>query len=214
MRFSGAIAAVVLWASAGWGQSNEVERLSRVVEQQSQEIDELKTQLARIERALGTNTAPAVQPVSYTPTPQPPQAATAQAPATPPVVAGFRFTGDLRFRFDAGIRSASPVAAGLQNIRERYRFRFNADRDVASDVAFHAQLSTGAVNNGITFDQDFAGGVTRHPFFISEAWIDYHPNSNVSLRGGRMEEIYADNSRFLWDDDVRFNGFNERWKTG
>src|SRR5262249_42817890 len=53
-------------------------------------------------------------------------------------------------------------------------FRFNADRDVASDVSFHAQLSTGAVNNGITFDQDFAGSVTRHPFFISEAWMDYH----------------------------------------
>jgi putative porin len=215
MRFSSAIGAMLLWSGACWGQSNEVERLSRVVEQQSREIEELKNQLARIERALGTNTAPTVQPVSYTPAPQPPQAATTtQAPAAPPAVAGFRFGGDLRFRFDASVRGASPTTAGLQNIRERYRFRFNADRDLASDVSFHAQLSTGAVNNGITFDQDFAGGVTRHPFFISEAWADYHPSSNVSFRGGRVEEIYADNSRFLWDDDVRFNGFNERWKSG
>jgi len=215
MRFWGAIAALLLWAGTSWGQSNEVERLSRVVEEQSQEIEELKTQLARIERALGITTVPAVQPVSYTPTPQPPQAATTpQAPTTVPAVAGFRFTGDLRFRFDASVRGASATATGLQNIRQRYRFRFNADRDVASDLTFHAQLSTGAVNNGITFDQDFAGGVTRHPLFISEAWMDYHPNPNVSFRGGRLEEIYADNSRFLWDDDVRFNGFNERWKRG
>src|SRR5580765_3501698 len=103
MRLSGAIGAVVLWAGTCWGQSNEVERLSRVVEQQSREIEELKTQLARIERALGTNPTPTAQPVSYTPTPQPAQAATT-AQASPPTVAGFRFTGDLRFRFDASVR--------------------------------------------------------------------------------------------------------------
>jgi Putative porin len=216
MRFWGAIAALLLWAGTSWGQSNEVERLSRVVEEQGREIEELKNQLARIERALGTNTAAVAQPVSYTPAAQAPQPApaTAQTPATLPTIAGFRFSGDLRFRLDASVRGAIPTVPGLQNIRQRYRFRFNADREVASDLAFHAQLSTGAVNNGITFDQDFAGGVTRHPFFISEAWMDYHPNANTSIRGGRLEEIYADNSRFLWDDDVRFNGFNERWKTG
>src|SRR5262245_28141539 len=74
-----------------WGQSNEVERLNRVVEERSREIEELKTQLARIERALGINNSPtAVQPVSYTPAPQPPQTVTTtQAPATLPPVAGF-----------------------------------------------------------------------------------------------------------------------------
>ena len=76
------------------------------------------------------------------------------------------------------------------------------------------QLSTGPVNNGITFDQDLAGGVTRHPIFISEGYVDYHPSPNFSIRGGKVEEVYADNFRFLWDDDVRFNGFNERWKMG
>ena len=24
-----------------------------------------------------------------------------------------------------------------------------------------------------------------------------------------MEEVFADNMRFLWDDDVRFNGFQQ-----
>jgi hypothetical protein len=37
---------------------------------------------------------------------------------------------------------------------------------------------------------------------------------NLSLKGGRLEEVFADNSRFLLDDDVRFNGFNERLKAG
>jgi hypothetical protein len=219
MRLWSVGAAVLLGSGLCWGQSEDLERLNRVVEEQSREIEQLKDQLARIERALGIESSlarPVVHPVSYTP--PPPQAAPIQSapapPAQPPTVAGFRFSGDLRFRLDAGVRSASPVAPGLQNIRGRYRFRFNTDRDISSDLNFRAQLSTGAVNNGITFDQDFAGGVTRQPFFISEAWVDYHPNTNLSIRGGRVEEIYADNTRFLWDDDVRFNGFNERWKTG
>jgi hypothetical protein len=29
-----------------------------------------------------------------------------------------------------------------------------------------------------------------------------------------LEEVFTDNSRFLWDDDIRFNGVNERWKIG
>ncbi|HYT49073.1 MAG TPA: hypothetical protein VEL78_01690, partial [Pyrinomonadaceae bacterium] len=51
----------------------------------------------------------------------------------------------------------------------------------------------------------------RHPFFISEAWIDYHPNKATQLQAGRLQEIFADNSRFLFDDDIRFNGFNEKY---
>jgi hypothetical protein len=31
------------------------------------------------------------------------------------------------------------------------------------------------------------------------------------LQGGRVLEIFADNSRFLFDDDIRFNGFNEKY---
>ena len=214
MRLASTIAAILLWSTLGHGQSEEIERLNRVVEQQGREIEGLKAQVALIERALGKSTPAAsasVQPASYTP-----QAAQATPviPAAPAALAGFRFSGDFRFRLDAAIRGAIPEATGLQNIRGRYRLRINADRDVAPDLNFHVQLSTGPVNNGITFDQDLAGGVTRHPIFISEGYVDYHPSPNFSIRGGKVEEVYADNFRFLWDDDVRFNGFNERWKMG
>jgi hypothetical protein len=39
--------------------------------------------------------------------------------------------------------------------------------------------------------------------------VDFRPNSKVTLRGGRTAEVFADNMRFLWDDDVRFNGFSQ-----
>lgn len=54
-----------------------------------------------------------------------------------------------------------------------------------------------------------AGTVAKHPFSIAEASITFRPNVHLALRGGRMVEVFADNMRFLWDDDVRFNGFEQ-----
>ena len=235
MRITIAAALMFLFARVGWAQTNEAEDLKRQVEQQGKQIGELQQRLAQLERALlgrseevraSLEPSAGVVPVSAPAFEAQPRAAVVPvqpalaAPAAriqaqaPPQIAGFRWGGDFRFRFDAAVRKPSAQSSGLQNIRQRYRLRLNIDRDVAPDLNFHMQLATGAVNNGITFDQDFAGGVTRHPFFISEAFIDYRPATTVSLRGGKLEEVFADNSRFLWDDDVRFNGFNERWKLG
>jgi hypothetical protein len=130
----------------------------------------------------------------------------------------FRFGGDFRLRFDGIFRKADatpPVGFAplthQQNARMRYRLRLNLDTDIDSKLSFHGQLATGPVNNPLTMDQDFGETTTRHPFFISEAWVDYHPNKAVQLQGGRLQEVFADNSRFLFDDDVRFNGFNEKY---
>ncbi|HSB08614.1 MAG TPA: putative porin [Blastocatellia bacterium] len=129
-----------------------------------------------------------------------------------------RFGGDFRFRFDTILRKAAeppdPPLAHVQNVRMRYRLRLNMDSDISPAVSFHGQLSTGPINNGLTLDQDFTSTVAHQPFFISEAWIDYHPTKSLQLQGGRVQEIFADNSRFLFDDDIRFNGFNEKFSFG
>jgi uncharacterized coiled-coil protein SlyX len=130
----------------------------------------------------------------------------------------FRFSGDFRLRFDGIFRKADATPpAGFaalthqQNARMRYRLRLNFDTDIDPKVSFHGQLATGPINNALTMDQDFASTTVRHPFFISEAWVDYHPRKSVQLQAGRLQEIFADNSRFLFDDDIRFNGFNEKY---
>jgi hypothetical protein len=215
------VVVLILFGGAAQAQSADVEVLQKTVQDQSREIEELKARIARIEqllsRSIPTETVAVVQPASLrenitaAPIVRP---LPAQTPPAQPEIAGFQFSGDFRLRLDAAVRGASSQAPGLQNVRGRYRLRMNADREVANNLNFHLQLSTGAVNNGITFDQDFAWGVTRQPFFISEGYIDYHPNANVSIRAGRVEEVFADNLRFLWDDDVRFNGFNERIRRG
>jgi len=89
--------------------------------------------------------------------------------------------------------------------------RINFDTDLYPTLSFHSQLATGPINNALTLDQDFGAVNTRHPLFVSEAWIDYHPIKAVQLQGGRVQEVFADNSRFLFDDDIRFNGFNEKY---
>lgn len=133
-------------------------------------------------------------------------------------IGSLRFSGDFRLRFDGIFRKADPMPpAGFaalthqQNARMRYRLRLNLDTDIDSKISFHGQLATGPINNSLTMDQDFGETTTRHPFFISEAWVDFHPNKAVQLQGGRVQEIFADNTRFLFDDDIRFNGFNEKY---
>lgn len=127
----------------------------------------------------------------------------------------FRLSGDFRLRFDGIFRSATtppdPPLEHVQNARVRYRFRLNLDTNLHEKLTFHAQLATGPVNNPLSTNQDFTSLGARPPFSISEIWIDYRPTKSVQLQAGRVANVFADNSRFLFDDDIRFNGFNERY---
>ncbi|MGD0921935.1 MAG: putative porin [Terriglobia bacterium] len=124
-------------------------------------------------------------------------------------LAGFKLSGDLRLRSDNIFRSSNDVAGSQQNVRARYRLRFNVDKAVSDQIDTHLQLSSGPFNNGLTYDSDYNGTVTRGSILLSEAWGAYHPNHLLDLRGGKISEAFADNARFLIDDDVRLNGFQE-----
>lgn len=128
-------------------------------------------------------------------------------------LAGFKISGDVRLRSDNIFRSSNSVAGPQQNVRGRYRVRLNIDRKLSDQIDTHVQLGSGTFNNPLTYDTDFSGANTRGAFFLTEAWGDYHPNQHVSLRGGKMSEVFADNEQFLVDDDIRLNGFQEILKT-
>ncbi len=122
---------------------------------------------------------------------------------------GFIFSGDFRYRFDLQDRHANGFAGALQNARSRYRVRLNVDKELTPKWKFHFQLSTSPYVNQTTNDQDFAAFGAKQPFSVAEASIAYNPNKNVTLKVGRMREVFADDTRFIWDDDIRFNGFEE-----
>jgi hypothetical protein len=185
----------------------EIQTLRQQLDQQRAQIEQLRTQLDEqsklLDRLVQGAPAAAQQVV----------AAVAPIKPAPPAdaasVGGFKFSGDFRLRAESITRSGNDVAAPLQNVRGRYRLRLNIDKDLDPRFRFHMQLSTGPVNNPGTADQDMGGITARHPFSIAEAYMDFRPNSRVTLRGGRMAELFADNMRFLWDDDQRFNGFSQ-----
>src|SRR5712692_4050418 len=220
-------------AKTGSDVDDKLRALEEESREQARRLDEMRTIIADQQRMITALTAKATAS-DQKPGEQKDVATEATVPAqnqTPTLedrvkkvenkvlaIGPFRLSGDFRLHFDGIFRKADPTPpvgfaplTHQQNARMRYRLRLNLDTDVDSKLSFHSQLATGPVNNSLTMDQDFGETTTRHPFFISEAWIGYHPKKTIQLQAGRVQEIFTDNSRFLFDDDVRFNGFNEKY---
>jgi hypothetical protein len=220
-------------AKTGSDVDDKLRALEEELREQAKRLDEMRALIADQQRVIN---ALAAKATGSEPKPgeQKDVATTATVPAqdqTPTLedrvkkvenkvlaIGPFRLSGDFRLRFDGIFRKADPTPpvgfaplTHQQNARMRYRLRLNLDTDLDSKISFHSQLATGPINNPLTMDQDFGETTTRHPFFINEAWIDYHPKRTIQLQAGRLQEVFADNSRFLFDDDIRFNGFNEKY---
>lgn len=210
--------------------SARVRLLEGELERQNTKLDQLQKTLteqqATIQALLEKLNAPPT--VATVKEPEPPAATAPAEPQTATVeqrlakvegqvlkIGPVRLSGDFRLRFDGAFRSGTeppdPPLDHLQNARARYRFRLNLDTDLYPNLSFHAQLATGPLNNQLSSNQDFTSMTVRAPFSLSEAWVEYRPTKSLQLQGGRVLNIFADNSRFLFDDDLRFNGFNERY---
>src|SRR5689334_4007994 len=197
-------------------QNSKLDQLQKTLSEQQATIQALLDKL----NAHPTATLATVKEAEATTTTAAPQTPTveqrlAKVEGQVLKVGPVKLSGDFRLRFDGTFRSATeppdPPLGNVQNARARYRFRLNLDTDLYPNLSFHAQLSTGPLNNQLTTNQDFTSIAVRAPFALSEAWIEYRPTKSWQLQGGRVLDIFADNSRFLFDDDIRFNGFNEKY---
>jgi hypothetical protein len=199
----------------------ELERQNAKLDQLQKTITEQQSAIQALLEKLSVNSPPPKAVAENNET-------ISEAPQTPTVeqrlakvegqalkIGPVRFSGDFRLRFDGTFRSATeppdPPLEHVQNARARYRLRLNFDTDIHPNLSFHGRLATGPLNNPLSTNQDFSSFTVRAPFFLSEAWIEYRPTKSLQLQGGRVQNVFADNSRFLFDDDVRFNGFNERY---
>ena len=211
--------------------SERVRLLESELERQNTKLDQLQKTLSEQQATIQAlleklNAQPAVAAVKESVNePGPPAPAEPQTPTVEQRLAKVegqvlkvgpvRLSGDFRLRFDGTFRPATeppdPPLDHVQNARARYRFRLNLDTDLYPNLSFHAQLATGPLNNQLSSNQDFTSMTVRAPFALSEAWIEYRPTKSWQLQAGRVVDIFADNSRFLFDDDLRFNGFNERY---
>ncbi len=217
--------------------SERVRHLESELERQNSKLDQLQKTLeeqqltikALLEKLSTAQPAPPAALAKETETAKPSTATTASIEPEPQNVeqrlakveeqvlkiGPVRVSGDFRLRFDGIFRPATeppdPPLEHVQNARARYRFRLNFDTDIYPNLSFHAQLATGPLNNPLSTNQDFSSITARAPMSLSEAWIEYRPTKSLQLQAGRVLDIFADNSRFLFDDDLRFNGFNERY---
>lgn len=195
-------------------QNSKLDQLQKTIEQQQQAIQTLLEKLSN-----QPSTAPAVavakEPAAAQPQTQTVEQRLAKVESQTLKIGPVRVSGDFRLRFDGTFRRATdppePPLDHVQNARARYRLRLNLDTDIHPNLTFHAQLATGPLNNPLSTNQDFTSITARAPISISEAWVEYRPNRSLMLQGGRVQSVFADNSRFLFDDDIRFNGFNERY---
>ena len=210
---------------------SELERQNTKLDQLQKTLMEQQSTIQALLEKLSAQTTPAAPSAKATETPATLTAHSepvAAEPQTPTVeqrlakvegqvlkIGPVRFSGDFRLRFDGIYRSSThppdPPLDHVQNARARYRVRLNFDTDLYPNLSFHGQLATGPLNNQLSTNQDFTSITVRAPFSLSEAWIEYRPTKSIQLQGGRVQDIFADNSRFLFDDDLRFNGFNERY---
>ena len=194
-------------------QNAKLDQLQKTIEEQQSAIQALLEKLSVKSVSSVESPAPANNPQPTQPDPIEQRVAKLENQALR--VGPVRVSGDFRLRFDGLWRAATeppdPPLQHVQNVRARYRFRLNLDTDIHPNLTFHGQLATGPLNNSLTLDQDFTAVTARAPISINEAWIEYRPKKAVTLQGGRVQEVFADNSRFLFDDDIRFNGFNEKY---
>jgi hypothetical protein len=200
-------------------QNSKLDQLQKTLEEQQLTIKALLEKLSAQPDAIAVKES-GPEPVATASAPAEPQTPTveqrldkveSQAMKIGPV----RVSGDFRLRFDGIFRAATdppdPALDHVQNARMRYRVRLNFDTEIHRNLTVHAQLATGPLNNPTSMNQDFTSITARAPIAISEAWVDYRPTKSIQLQAGRVENVFADNSRFLFDNDIRFNGFNQKY---
>lgn len=188
-------------------------RAATTTELLEEQVRLLKEQVLLLETRVSQleGTRPQVAPSTDT-RPQP--LVQDSAPAEQPKKLGpVSFNGEFRLYFDNLTRPAGGGAPRVSNIRGRYLMHLDFKAPLHRSLSVQGRLSTGTLSNPLTDIQDFGAGAAKHPFFLSEAFVDFHPNPRLTLQAGRLDSPFNDRSRFLFDIDTRFNGTTEIFRT-
>ena len=204
--FRPALALLMAFSCSMARAGTDTARLQKRVDQLEQLVAVLERRLEAVEAARAPRAEPAVLTTVAVPAVP---AAPAEGPARAPQKSPLQFNGEFRLYFDSLTRPAGGGAPRVSNLRGRYLLHLDFDAALRRSLSVHGQLSTAPLNNPLTDIQDFGGGVAKHPFFLSQAYVDFHPNQFVQLQGGRVDSPFSDRSRFLFDLDTRFDGTSE-----
>lgn len=118
--------------------------------------------------------------------------------------------GDVRLRYDTTREEGDP-----DRDRGRFRARLGLTADVNENVTAIVQFATGG-DNPVSTNQSFDGGFDRKDLGLDLAYLDWTPNDNTHVYGGKMKNPLhrAGGHALIWDSDLNPEGVAIKYETG
>lgn len=118
--------------------------------------------------------------------------------------------GDVRLRYE-GIDEDGEETRN----RGRFRTRLGLTADVNENVKAIVQFASGG-DNPVSTNQSFDDGFSRKDIGLDLAYLDWTPNDNTHVYGGKMKNPYhrAGGHALVWDSDLNPEGVAVSYSTG
>ena len=118
--------------------------------------------------------------------------------------------GDVRLRYE-GIDEDGEE----ERNRGRFRARLGLTADVNDNVQAVLQFATGG-DNPVSRNQSFDGGFSTKDIGLDLAYLDWTPNDNTHVYGGKMKNPFrrAGGHALVWDSDLNPEGVAIKYGSG
>ncbi len=133
-----------------------------------------------------------------------------------PIHAQESWTDSISVKGDVRLRYESIVEDGVGGRdRGRFRARLGLSAVVNKSVKAVIQFATGG-DNPVSTNQSFDGGFSRKNIGVDLAYVDWTPNDNTHVVGGKMKNPFrrAGSHALIWDGDLNPEGIALAYKTG
>src|SRR5215468_1472643 len=123
----------------------------------------------------------------------------------------FRFSGDVRLRYDGTFQDYAGCLTCNPRHRERIRLRFGVDSKLNEDFSGGLYLASGSILSPVTTNENLTNFFERKTVTWERGFITYNPQAHkwLSLTGGKF--LYTWNhTQLTLDPDLNPEGFSER----
>ncbi|NIA10956.1 MAG: hypothetical protein GWP10_14820 [Nitrospiraceae bacterium] len=195
------IGAFILMGAAhasGASTQTEIKQLKKLIEQQTQTINQLKGRLTQIEMKQ--------KDVEVEVTNQ--KKAMSSTPKIPEWVSKIKLHGDFRYRHEYIDEDGKD-----SRTRHRIRTRIGMAAKVNDAADFHFRLASGS-KDPVSTNQTLTGGYTSKSIWIDRAYVDWHPTfantcgNKGHLMLGKIKNPFlaVHASDLIWDHDLNPEG--------
>jgi hypothetical protein len=127
------------------------------------------------------------------------------------VLERFRFSGDVRLRYDGTFQDYSGCLTCNPRHRERIRLRFGVDSKLNEDFIGGLYLSSGSILSPVTNNDNLSNFFERKTVAWDRGFITYNPQAHkwLQLTGGKFAYTW-NHTQLTLDPDLNPEGFSER----